>query len=285
MNKRHKKTKTPAKEGCWEQKQGTVLTLCIEHYQAGGQTNQATPLAQPLDPSLCLFSCPVLSNSLQPHGLQATRLLCPWGFSKQEYWRGLPCPPPGDLPNPGIEPRSLTLQAHSLPFEPPGKPIPTLTLYKEPTHSASRSEEGKLLLVLTPSSSSKIPNKPLLEFLVWLFINFFWLRKPRRRRRWHPTPVLLPGKSHGWRSLVGCSPWGHEESDTTERLHFHFSISCIGEGNGTPLPYSCLENPRDRGAWWAAVYGIAKSRTRLKRLSSSSGSIICWVRDRECLVS
>ena len=54
-----------------------------------------------------------------------------------------------------------------------------------------------------------------------------------RRRQWHPTPVLLPGKSHGWRSLVGCSPWGREESDTTERLHFHFSPSCIGEGNGT----------------------------------------------------
>ena len=49
------------------------------------------------------------------------------------------------------------------------------------------------------------------------------------RRQWHPTPVLLPGKSHGWRSLVGCSPWGHEESDTTERLHFHFSPSCIGD--------------------------------------------------------
>ena len=55
------------------------------------------------------------------------------------------------------------------------------------------------------------------------------------RRQWHPTPVLLLGKSHGWRSLVGCSPWGHKESDTTERLHFHFSLSCIGEGNGNPL--------------------------------------------------
>ena len=91
-----------------------------------------------------------------------------------------------------------------------------------------------------------------------------------QRRQWHPTPVLLPGKSHGRRSLVGCSPWGCYESDTTERLHFHFSLSCIGEGNGTPLQYSCLENPRDRGAWWAAVYGVAQSRTRLKRLSSSS---------------
>ena len=89
-------------------------------------------------------------------------------------------------------------------------------------------------------------------------------------RQWHPTPVLLPGKSHGWRSLVGCSPWGRKESDTTERLHFHFSLSCIGEGNGNPLQCSCLENPRVGGAWWAAVYGVAQSRTRLKRLSSSS---------------
>ena len=63
--------------------------------------------------------------------------------------------------------------------------------------------------------------------------------------QWHPTPVLLPGKSHGRRSLVGCSPWGDEESDMTERLHFHFSLSCIGEGNGNPLQCSCLENPRD----------------------------------------
>ena len=91
-----------------------------------------------------------------------------------------------------------------------------------------------------------------------------------RRRQWHPTPVLLPGKSHGWRSLVGCSPWGREESDTTEQLHFHFSLSCIGEGNGNPLQCSCLENPRDGDAWWAAIYGVAQSRTQLKRLSSSS---------------
>ena len=79
-------------------------------------------------------------------------------------------------------------------------------------------------------------------------------RLQHRRRQWHPTPVLLPGKSHGWRSLVDCSPWGREESDTTERLHFDFSLSCIGEGNGNPFQCSCLENPRDGGAWWAAVY-------------------------------
>ena len=71
---------------------------------------------------------------------------------------------------------------------------------------------------------------------IQLFVRF-------QRRWWHPTPVLLPGKSHGWRSLVGCSPWGHKESDMTERLHFHFSLSCIGEGNGNPLQCSCLEIP------------------------------------------
>ena len=95
-----------------------------------------------------------------------------------------------------------------------------------------------------------------------------------RRRQWHPTPVLLPGKSHGRRSPVGCSPWGCEGSDTTERFHFDFSLSCIGEGNGNPLQCSCLENPRDGGAWWVAVYGVAQSRTRLKRLSSSR---VVWV--------
>ena len=132
---------------------------------------------------------------------------------------------------------------------------------------------------------------------------------------WHPTPVLLPGKSHGRRSLVGWSPWGREESDTTEWLPFHVSLSCMekemathssflawripgtgepggrlsmgshrvghdwatslsrftfmhGEGNGNPLQCSCLENPRDGGAWWAAVYGVAQSQTRLKWLSN-----------------
>ena len=63
---------------------------------------------------------------------------------------------------------------------------------------------------------------------------------------------------------------GLRESDTTEQLPFHFSLSCIGEGNGNPLQCSCLENPRDGRAWWAAVYGVTQSRTQLKRLSSSS---------------
>ena len=131
--------------------------------------------------------------------------------------------------------------------------------------------------------------KPTLNiglFATWLYVFVLFLKKESvlqhilfnvfifpltssKLRQWHPTPVLLPGKSHGWRSLVGCSPWGHKESDTTEQLHFDFSLSCIGEGNGNPLQCSCLENPRDGGSWWPAVYGIAQSRTRLKRLSSS----------------
>ena len=70
----------------------------------------------------------------------------------------------------------------------------------------------------------------------------------------------------------GLQSMGCQESDMTERVHFHFSLSCTGEGNGNPLQCSCLENPRDGGAWWAAVYGAAQSRTRLTRLSSSSSS-------------
>ena len=94
------------------------------------------------------------------------------------------------------------------------------------------------------------------------------------RRQWQPTPILLPGESCGWRSLVGCSPWGCNESAMTERLHFHFSLSCTGEGSGNPLQCSCLENPRGCGAWWDAVYGVSQSQRWLKQLSSSSSMSI-----------
>ena len=90
------------------------------------------------------------------------------------------------------------------------------------------------------------------------------------RRQWYPLQSSCLENPLERRSLVGCSQWGREESDTTERLHFHFSLSCIGEGNGNPLQCSCLENPRDGRAWWAAIYGVAQSQTRLQQLSSSS---------------
>ena len=95
-----------------------------------------------------------------------------------------------------------------------------------------------------------------------------------------PHSSTLAWKIHGWGSLVGCTPSGRKESDMTERLHFHFPLSCIGEGNSNPLQCSCLENPMDGEAWWAAVYGVAQSRTRLKRLSSSSST-----RPRSCQLS
>ena len=79
--------------------------------------------------------------------------------------------------------------------------------------------------------------------------------------------MLLPGEYQGWRSLVGCHPWGRWGSGTTERLHFHFSLSCIGEGNGNPLQCYCLENPMDGGAWWAAVHGVTESQTWLSNFT------------------
>ena len=109
----------------------------------------------------------------------------------------------------------------------------------------------------------------IIIFIIWFF----------SERAMAPHSSTLPGESHGRKSLVSCSLWGRKESDTTEQLHFHFSLSCIGEGNGNPLQCSCLENPRDGGAWWAAVSGVAQSRTRLKRLSSisSSSSMVLFI--------
>ena len=122
------------------------------------------------------------------------------------------------------------------------------------------------------SNKNKLPNKFYFHFseciskdyIIFVFADDLWGQV--WRRQWHPSPVLLPGKSHGRRGLVGFGPWGYEESDMTERLCF--SLSCIGEGNGNPLQCSCLENPRDSRAWWAAVYGVGQSRTRLKWLNS-----------------
>ena len=114
-------------------------------------------------------------------------------------------------------------------------------------------------------------------FLQWLltyrgllfFFSFFFTYSPLVglwRRQWHPTPVLLPGKSHGRPGRLqsmGSLGVGHDWAT---------SLSHIGEGSGNPLQCSCLENPRDGGAWWAAISGVAQSQTRLKRLSSSSSS-------------
>ena len=108
---------------------------------------------------------------------------------------------------------------------------------REPSHSTACAAAARC----TPAAGNN-----LLKHVPWPV--FKGPQRERWRRQWHPTPVLLPGKSHGRRSLLGCSPWGREELDTTERLPFHFSLSCIGEGNGNPLQCSCVETPRDGGA-------------------------------------
>ena len=217
------------------------------------------------------------------------------GFSRQEYWSGLPFPSPGDLPNPGIKPGSPVLQTDSLLTELWGKPF---CLSKRLCQSDCLTPHIWIVHILTNIGyylCLKTFDKLMDRICIWLFTLWFFNCK----QAWScfflpfksffyklifqiPTPVLLPGKSHGWRSLVGCSPWGCEQSDTTEWLHFYFSLSCIGEGNGNPLQCSCLENPRDGATWWAAVYGVVQSRTRLKWLSSSSsshssGAFLHWV--------
>ena len=125
-------------------------------------------------------------------------------------------------------------------------------------HFLGDSGPGSLWTIFLPNQHDFISN---IYYSPERWIYFKYQSVLSRRRQRQATPVLLPRKSHGQRSLVGCSPWGRSESDTTERLHFHFSLSCIGEGNGSPLQCSCLENPRDGGAWWAAVYGVAESDT------------------------
>ena len=152
---------------------------------------------------LSCFSCVRLFVTPWTVALQAPLSM---GFSRQEYWSGLPLPSPGNLPDPGIEPGWLS-------------------------HIA-----GRFFNIWATREAWGSP-------CVYIYLSFSGFhshlgpcRALSRRRQWHPTPVLLPGKSYGWRSLVGCSPWGHWGSDTTEPLHFHFSLSCIGEGKWQPTP-------------------------------------------------
>ena len=173
---------------------------------------------------------------MQPYGLYPARILCLWHSPGKNIGVGCHALFQGNLSNPGITPVSLKSALSDRFFT-------TSTTWEAQT-KAYRGKKG--LATVTQAAG--------------IHLNL------------STTPALLPGKSHRWRSLVGCSPWGCKESDTTEQLHFPFSLSRIGEGNGNPLQCSCLENPKDGGAWWAAVYGVAQSRTRLKRLSSSSSS-------------
>ena len=161
-------------------------------------------------------------------------------FPKQECWSGFPCPPPGHLPGPGIELHLL----HHLHWQADssllGPPESGEKLTASPLGSGMR--QRCLLLPLYFNTVLDIPgedNGTHSSTLAW-------------KIPWTEEPGRLQG------------PWGCKESDMAERLHFHFSLSCVRERNGNPLQCSCLENPRDSGASWAAVYGVAQSWTRLK---------------------
>ena len=127
-------------------------------------------------------------------------------------------------------------------------------------------QPGKHQLELDNGRPFSFPTHP---FLTSLFRFPVSITKVRRMvgaslREGNGTPLQYSCLENPMDGGAWWSPWGRQGSDMTERLHFHFSLSCIGEGNGNPLQCSCLENPRDGGTWWAAVHGVSQSRTRLK---------------------
>ena len=139
------------------------------------------------------------------------------------------------------------------------------------SRKVQKSESKKRKRVLCVRSQRKKSVQGTIEFqrsqqngmdeCPWI-LGYEHLSRLERRRQWHPTSVLLPGKSHGWKSLVGCSPWSRLESDTTEQLHFHFSRSCIGEGSGNPLQCFCLENGQGQGSLVGChLWGLTESDT------------------------
>ena len=147
----------------------------------------------------------VVSESSRPHGLQPTRLLHPWDFPGKSTGVGCHC---------------------LLPF------LPKVSQIGEENENIPQRLNARTLHTLATGRAR-------ITFLVpHLWTTYGEGPTGCQRRQWHSTPVLLPGKSHGWRSLVGCSPWGRSESDTTEQLHFHFSLSCTGKENGNPLQCS-----------------------------------------------
>ena len=182
------------------------------------------------------------------------------------------------LPDTGVKPISPAWKVDSLPLRYLGRLNVSFLIFNPFSKTAKIFIiAGKCLLQWTVSFLG--PHKPNQESInlslahTHTYTYFYCEILPMSKtymRQWHPTPVLLPGKFHGRRSLAGCSPWGSEELDTTEQLPFHFSLSCTGEGNGNPLQCSCLDNPRDGGIWWASVYGVTQSWTRLTWHSSSS---------------
>ena len=146
-----------------------------------------------------------------------------------------------------------------------------LHIYLLPGHTPLWGTQTIGLWSMQADKPSVIKMWNFTESLIYFFLAFF-LNCPRRRQ-WHPTPVLLPGKSPGQRSLVGCSPWGLKELDTTERLHFHFSLSCTGEGNGHPLPmFLPRESQGRRSLVGCRLWGCTESDNNWSDLAAAAAA-------------
>ena len=229
------------------------------------------------------------------------------GFSRQEYWSRLPSPSPGIFLTQGLNPH-LSYLPHwlvgSLPrvlLESPGLGLDSFNLvflkfiyfnWKIITlqycigfcHTVTWINHRYIcipsllnlplsthFLQVVTEHQSELPESYSKFSLAIYFANLEFCKGKKTEGNGIPLQYSCLENPMGGGG-GSCSPRGLEESDTTEWLHFHFSLSCTGEGNGNPFQCSCLENPRNGGAWWAAVYGVAQSRTRLKWLSSSSSS-------------
>ena len=178
------------------------------------------------------------------------------GFSRQEYWSGVPLPSPEKKAN-----SSQTSKYEVRLF---------LTIFGEPSYTEQFLTSFMYLSFYYWVMSSLYILDTSLSDIWFAVISSHSVACLSSEKATAPHSSTLAWKIPWMEEPCGLQSWDHEDSDTTEQLHFHFSLSFIGEGNGNPLQCSCLENPRDGGAWWAAIYGVAQSRTRLKRLSSSS---------------
>ena len=235
--------------------------------------------------SIIQFSHSVVSNSLWPHGLQYVRLPCP-SPTPRAYSNSCPL---SRWFHPTIS-SSVVLFISCLQLFPASGSFPMSQFFASGGQSIGVSTSTSVLPMnikawfhlgwligspWSPRDSQKSSPTPLFKSINSSALSFLY------------SPTLIPHSS----TIAWKIPWTEEPSrvqsmgslrDMTERLHFHFSLSCIGEGNGNPLQCSCLENSMGRGVWWATIYSIAKSWTRLKWLSNSS-NILPWLLEKQKL--
>ena len=232
--------------------------------------------------------------ALQLHGLQLTNLLCPWGFSRQKFWSVLPCPPPGDLANPGIEPRSPTLQEDSLPSEPPGKP--NFWVYKHQRLEACLSSFIFVNLCYIGVASLVAQRVKHLPAMQETWVPSLGQEDPLEKEMathssilawripWTEEPGRLQSRGsqrvrHNWATSLSFSFFSQVALVNTPPVSAGYAGNTgwgrtPGVGNGNALQYSCLKNSTDRGAWRVIVHRVAKSRTWLNDWAHSYTHII-----------